>query len=104
MTLKDGRRIPHYITNTCEAEDQLLSGTLTDYQICDPGGSCRPVSLGSRVNEEAAALYSGLVTYFDSGSGDGGGEKCPPGKQKQGKCTPYRPSRSISATFSRRRR
>lgn len=77
----------YYITNTCEAVDQLLSGTLTDYQICVPGGSCRTVRLGSTVNEEAAALYEGLLAYFSS-EPDGGGEKCPPGKQKQGKCTP----------------
>lgn len=45
-----------------------------------------------RVNQEADALFQGLFNYFNSPSGNGGGgggnggDKCPPGKEKQGKC------------------
>jgi N-acetylmuramoyl-L-alanine amidase len=56
----------YYITNTWEAE-QYIAGT------------------GDRIEEEATALYDGLLAYFSS-EGDGGGNTCPPGKQKQGKC------------------
>ena len=52
----------YYITNDWEAAE-YLSGT------------------GERIEEEAAALYEGVLAYFSS-EGDGGGEKCPPGKQK----------------------
>ena len=56
----------YYITNTWEAE-QHIAGT------------------GERVEDEAAALFDGLLSYFASAADDGG-DKCPPGKQKQGKC------------------
>lgn len=54
----------YYITNAWEAEQYLQ---------------------GARTDEEATALYQGLLNYFTS-NGDDGGDKCPPGKQKQGKC------------------
>jgi N-acetylmuramoyl-L-alanine amidase len=69
----------YYITNEWEAA-QYLSGTPTS--ICDGGGNCRVVLVGLRTIEEATALYDGVIAYFM----DGGGEKCPPGKQEQGKC------------------
>ncbi len=56
----------YYITNAWEAE-QYISGT------------------GGRINDEATALYDGLLGCFDS-NGDDGSDNCPPGKQKQGKC------------------
>ncbi len=42
-----------------------------------------------RVNQEADALYNGLFNYFNSfpeNGGDNGGDKCPPGQEKQDKC------------------
>ena len=71
----------YYITNTWEAE-----------QYCPTlDASCRQVLPGDRVSAEADAIAAGLIEYFSAqGDGDngGGGNGCPPGKEKQGKCTP----------------
>lgn len=73
----------YYITNDWEAE-QYRAGTATD--ICDADGdNCTEVLLGDRTADEADALYQGLLDYFGS-PGDGGSDKCPPGKQKRGAC------------------
>jgi len=77
----------YYITNDWEAE-QYFNGTSTT--ICDNNGDLindYPVLMGDRTNDEANALYQGLVDYFslgDGGNGGGGGNKpdVPPGKNK----------------------
>ncbi len=71
----------YYITNTWEAAEYCP--TLD--------ASCRQVLPGDRVSAEADAIAAGLIEYFRAqGDGDngGGGNGCPPGKEKQGKCTP----------------
>lgn len=69
----------YYITNDGEAR-QYLNGISTT--VCDDYS----VYIGERTNQEANALYQGLSDYFSGGDGGNGGDKCPPGKEKQGKC------------------
>lgn len=70
----------YYITNDWEAE-QYLAGTET--LVCDSNGDSiddYPVLIEDRINEEVDALYQGLIDYFSSSSGNGGGkpDKCSP--------------------------
>ncbi len=58
----------YYITNDWEAQ-QYLSGTST--QICDN----KSVLIGERVNQEADALYQGLLNYFSAPPTKPGGRK-----------------------------
>jgi len=51
----------YYITNNWEAQ-QYLNGTST--QVCDS----KSVLIGKRVNQEADALYQGLLNYFSAPS------------------------------------
>lgn len=97
----------YYVTNKCEAE-LFLQGTVSNKEecsaniygpttepqtttfLCATNGTTHNFEYGpGRVNQEAEALYQGLIDYFsslDNGGGNGGGKDCPPGKEKQGKC------------------
>ncbi len=58
----------YYITNDLEAT-QYLNGIST--QICDN----KSVLIGERINQEADALYQGLLNYFSAPSTKPGGRK-----------------------------
>lgn len=53
----------YYITNSDEAYN-YLTGTSTVF--CQNNGQDYPVFIGERVNQEAQALYDGLVNYFNN--------------------------------------
>jgi len=53
----------YYITNTDEA-NYYLGGTPTE--VCATDGSPKSVLIGERTNQEAEALYQGLVNYFSA--------------------------------------
>ena len=58
----------YYLTNDCEASHHLSGGET--FTVCDEGGTCREVTLGTRVQDEAKALYEGIQIYLSS-VGDG---------------------------------
>jgi len=56
----------YYITNTVEA-DYYLSGTPTPISSYDTSSACSyEVRFGDRINQEADALYQGLLNYFSA--------------------------------------
>ncbi|MDP3093878.1 MAG: N-acetylmuramoyl-L-alanine amidase [bacterium] len=62
----------YYITNDWEAQ-QYLNGTST--QVCsNSDGSAKFVLNGDRVNQEADALYIGLINYFNASPTKPGGK------------------------------
>ena len=69
----------YYITNSQEAL-WYLDGTLMLVSAYDASSTCNyQVRFGTRIEEEAQALYDGLFNYFNSsGDGNGGPEKCTP--------------------------
>ena len=58
----------YYITNDWEAQ-QYLNGTST--HVCDS----KSIRIGERVNQEADALYQGLLNYFSAPPTKPGGRK-----------------------------
>lgn len=66
-----------------------LVSALTEAYYITNDGEAELYLNGDRVGQEAQALHQGLIDYFSSSSENGGGnggDKCPPGKEKQGKC------------------
>jgi len=56
----------YYITNNWEAE-QYLKGATTTISNYDLSSTCNySVKIGDRINQEAEALYQGLLNYFNA--------------------------------------
>ncbi len=94
----------YYVTNKCEAE-LFLQGTVLNNEecsvdiygeatvpninmavfTCEANNSILSFEYGvNRVNQEATALYQGLIDYFENSSGGGGGDG-----DKPDKCSPW---------------